>query len=91
MTTINIPLPLRQYAGQHSCIEVSACTVSEALSHLVTNYPDLGRRIFSDDGSLRGFVNVYVNNEDIRYLEREATVVKDGDNIYIVPSIAGGR
>src|SRR5215472_4880481 len=90
MTTINIPLPLRQYAGQKSRIEVDACTVSEALSYLITNYPDLTRRIFADDGSLRGFVNVYVNSEDIRYLEREATAVRDGDNIYIVPSIAGG-
>lgn len=91
MTTIDIPLPLRQYAGQQSCIQVNACTVSEALSCLVTNYPDLSRRIFADDGSLRGFVNVYVNNEDIRYLQREATALKDGDTIYIVPSIAGGR
>ena len=90
MTTINIPTPLRQYASQKSRIEVDAGTVSEALSHLIANYPDLTRRIFADDGSLRGFVNVYVNDQDIRYLQREATVVKDGDNIYIVPSIAGG-
>jgi adenylyltransferase/sulfurtransferase len=88
---IQIPTPLRQYAGKQAAVEVRAATVGEALSNLVTLHPDLRRHLYTDDGKLRAFVNVYVNDEDIRYLEKEATAVKDSDTISIVPSIAGGR
>ena len=85
-----IPTPLRPYAGKQSVIEVTAKTVGEALSELVTKHPDLRKHLFSEDGELRSFVNVYLNDEDIRYLNKEATAVKETDTLTIVPSVAGG-
>jgi adenylyltransferase/sulfurtransferase len=85
-----IPTPLRPYAGKQSVIEVTAKTVGEALSELVTKHPDLRKHLFSEDGKLRSFVNVYLNDEDIRYLNKEATAVKETDTLTIVPSVAGG-
>lgn len=90
MTRIHIPTPLRQYAGQQPTVEVKAATVGEALTGLVGKHPDLRRQLYSEDGKLRAFVNVYLNDEDVRYLQKEATAVGDDDNISIVPSIAGG-
>jgi adenylyltransferase/sulfurtransferase len=69
---------------------VQAATVGEALSRLVAEHPDLRRHLYTEDGRLRSFVNVYLNDEDVRYLQREATAVKEGDVLSIVPSIAGG-
>ncbi len=66
-------------------------TVGGALSDLVAKHPELRRHLYTDDGKLRAFVNIYLNDEDVRYLQKDATAVKDGDNISIVPSIAGGR
>ena len=91
MTKINIPTPFRQYAGKQPTVEVNAGTVAEALSGLVSKHPDLRRHLYNEDGKLRSFVNVYLNDEDVRYLQKEATIVKDSDTISIVPSIAGGR
>lgn len=91
MTKIQIPTPLRQYAGKQATIEIKAGTIGDALSGLVSKHPDLRRHLYTDDGKLRAFVNVYLNDEDVRYLQKEATAVKDGDTISIVPSIAGGR
>jgi len=91
MTKIHIPTPLRQYAGKQADVAVNARTVAEALSELVSKHPDLRRHLYTSDGKLRAFVNVYVNDEDVRYLEKEATALKDSDTISIVPSIAGGR
>ena len=88
---IHIPTPLRQYADKKDTVDVPAKTVGEALSGLVSKHPDLKRHLYTDDGKLRAFVNVYLNDEDIRYLQKEATPVKDVDNISIVPSIAGGK
>ena len=90
MTKIQIPTPLRQYAGKQATIEVTAGTVAEALSGLVAKHPELRRHLYTEDGKLRSFVNVYLNDEDVRYLQKEATAVKDSDTISIVPSIAGG-
>ncbi|MBV8478121.1 MAG: MoaD/ThiS family protein [Acidobacteria bacterium] len=90
MLKIQIPTPLRQYAGKQAAVEVKGSTVAEALNSLVRLHPDLKRHLYTDDGKLRAFVNVYVNDEDIRYLEKEATQLKENDNISIVPSIAGG-
>jgi adenylyltransferase/sulfurtransferase len=86
-----IPTPLRPYAGKQSVVEVTAQTVGEALSDLVGKHPDLRKHLFSDDGKLRSFVNVYLNDEDIRYLGKEATPVRETDAISIVPSVAGGQ
>jgi molybdopterin converting factor small subunit len=85
-----IPTPLRAYAGKQESIEVEASTVGQALGVLTTKHADLKKHLFSDDGKLRSFVNVYVNDEDIRYLQKDQTTVKAGDTISIVPSIAGG-
>jgi len=88
---ILIPTPLRQYAGKQSAIEVQGATVGEALNALTSAYPDLRKHLYGDDGKLRPFVNVYLNDDDIRYLQQDQTAVKDGDMLSIVPSIAGGR
>jgi molybdopterin converting factor small subunit len=90
MPKIQIPTPLRQYAGRQPAVEVKAGTVGEALSELVARHPDLRRHLYTEDGKLRAFVNVYLNDEDVRYLQKDATAVKDSDSISIVPSIAGG-
>jgi sulfur-carrier protein len=91
MTKINIPTPLRQYTGKLPTVEVKAGTIAEALASLLSRHPDLRRHLYTDNGKLRSFVNVYLNDEDVRYLQKEATAVKDSDTISIVPSIAGGR
>jgi sulfur-carrier protein len=91
MAKINIPTPLRQYAGKQAAVEVKAGSIADALSNLVAQHPELRRHLYTDEGKLRAFVNVYLNDEDVRYLQKEATAVKDGDTISIVPSIAGGR
>ena len=88
---ILIPTPLRPYAGKQSIIEVNAQTVGEALSDLTAQHPDLRKHLYSEDGKLRSFVNIYLNDEDIRYLSKDATLVKETDTIAIVPSVAGGR
>jgi sulfur-carrier protein adenylyltransferase/sulfurtransferase len=89
--TIIIPTPLRQFAGGRAEIEVEATTAGEALEKLTTEFADLKKHLYNDQNALRNFVNVYVGDEDIRHLEGEATTVKDGDEIMIVPSIAGGN
>jgi molybdopterin converting factor small subunit len=91
MPKIQIPTPLRQYVGKQPSVDVKAGTIGEALTDLVAKHPDLRRHLYTDEGKLRAFVNVYLNDEDVRYLQKEATTVADGDNISIVPSIAGGR
>jgi adenylyltransferase/sulfurtransferase len=90
MLKVHIPTPLRQYAGKQAAVEVQAGTVGEALDSLIGQHPELRRHLYTEEGKLRAFVNVYLNDEDIRYLQKEATQVKDSDNISIVPSIAGG-
>ena len=90
MSKVHIPTPLRQYVGKQASVEVTGSTVGEAMNALVTQHPDLRKHLYTDDGKLRAFVNLYVNDEDIRYLQKEATALKDSDNISIVPSIAGG-
>ena len=76
--------------GKQASVEVTGSTVGEAMNSLVALHPDLRKHLYTDDGKLRAFVNLYVNDEDIRYLQKEATAIQDGDQISIVPSIAGG-
>jgi molybdopterin converting factor small subunit len=87
---VMIPSPLRPYAGKRDSAEFNARTVGEALGRLTSEFGDLRKHLFTEDGKLRSFVNVYVNDEDIRYLAKENTPTKDGDTISIIPSIAGG-
>ncbi|MBA2303629.1 MAG: molybdopterin-synthase adenylyltransferase MoeB [Acidobacteria bacterium] len=88
--TVLIPTPLRPFTGQQDAVEVEGGTVAEALAALTDRYTDLRRHLYGEDGQLRHFVNVYVNDDDIRYLQREATALNAGDTISIVPSVAGG-
>jgi adenylyltransferase/sulfurtransferase len=88
--TILIPTPLRSFAGGSREAAVEAATVGEALRRLTEAHPALRKHLYNDEGALRSFVNVYRNDEDIRYLEGEPTAVGEGDTISIVPSVAGG-
>ena len=90
MAKVMIPTPLRQFAGKRDTVTVEGAQVGEVLNALTAQFPDLKKQLFSDEGKLRSFVNVYVNDEDIRYLGKDATPVAEGDTISIVPSIAGG-
>jgi molybdopterin converting factor small subunit len=90
MAKILIPTPLRQYTDKKESVEANGSTVGEVLKTLVADHPDLKRQLYSDEGKLRSFVNVYLNDEDIRYLSKDTTPVKDSDVVTIVPSIAGG-
>ncbi len=88
--TVLIPTPLRQYTGKKESVVVEATTVGEALQKLTSEYSDLRRHLFTDDGRLRNFVNVYLGDEDIRFLQKDQTPLNDKDVLSIVPSIAGG-
>jgi molybdopterin/thiamine biosynthesis adenylyltransferase/rhodanese-related sulfurtransferase/molybdopterin converting factor small subunit len=87
---ILIPTALRNYTGGSDTVSVGGATVSDALASLIEQHPDLKKHLYNEQGELRHFVNVYVNDEDIRYLDKGSTEVKDGDVLSIVPSIAGG-
>ena len=89
-TNIRIPTPLRKLTGELEVVQASGATVGDLLQSLETSYPGLRERICDESGNVRRFVNVYLNDEDIRFLEEKATPVKDGDEISIVPAIAGG-
>lgn len=90
MARILIPTPLRQYADKQNSVDLKGATVGEVLAALTTRFPEMKKHLFNDEGKLRSFVNVYLNDEDIRYLNKDASPVKDGDTLSIVPSIAGG-
>ena len=90
MPTIRIPTPLRKLTGERETIEADGATVGELLTAIDQAYPGLRERICDEQGAVRRFVNVYVNDEDIRFLEDQATPVKGTDEVSIVPAIAGG-
>src|SRR5271169_4997824 len=85
-----IPTPLRQYAEKKESMEVQSKTVAEALGAITSQYSDLRKHLYNDEGKLGRFVNIYVGDEDIRFLQKEQTPLKENDVISIVPSIAGG-
>jgi molybdopterin converting factor small subunit len=89
-TRILIPTALRPYTASQSSVEAEGRTVGELLADLARRHGELRRHLFTDDGALRSFVNVYVNDEDFRWLQREGTPVGERDVVSIVPSIAGG-
>src|SRR6185312_15812796 len=90
MAKILIPTALRQFTEQKDSVEVNGGTVADALNQLTAQYPNIKKNLFNDQGKLRSFVNVYVNDEDIRYLNKDATALEGSETISIVPSIAGG-
>ena len=88
---IHIPTPLRVYTDRQETVDVAGTTVAAGLENLVSTYPDLRQHLFTPDGKLRSFVNVYLDDEDVRYLpEKEDTGVPDAAELTIIPSIAGG-
>ena len=90
MARILIPTPLRQFAEKQDTVEAEGATVGEVLATLTTRFPALKKQLYNDEGKLRSFVNVYLNDDDIRYLNKDATPVAATDTLSIVPSIAGG-
>ena len=90
MPKVKIPTPLRQYTGGDSEVEVGGATAGEVIGNLAQEYPDLRQHLYTGDGKLRSFVNVYKGDEDIRYLDGAETQVSEGDELSIIPSIAGG-
>jgi molybdopterin converting factor small subunit len=87
---IQIPTPLRRFTGDAGEVEVAGATVGEAMRGLTARFPMLERHLYTEDGALRSFVNLFLNDEDVRHLGREATPVRTGDTLSIIPSIAGG-
>ncbi len=89
--TIYIPTPLRSYVGGNTAVEIEAATVAAALAQLTETHPELRRHLFNEEGKVRAFVNLYLNDEDVRYLPaKEETPVTAADTLSIIPSIAGG-
>jgi molybdopterin synthase sulfur carrier subunit len=87
---VRIPTPLRKLTNNEELVAVNASTVGEAIVELQTRFPGIKERLMDDQGEVRRFVNVYVNEEDIRFLQNQKTALKDGDEISIIPAIAGG-
>lgn len=88
---IHIPTPLRPFTGRQATVEATGRDVGEVLTNLISAHPQLRSQLFTTEGQLRSFVNVYVNDEDIRYTGSEQTPVQPSDTLSIVPSIAGGH
>lgn len=89
-TKILIPTPLRGFVGDNDVVEAEGATVGEVLANMTAEHAGLRKHLYGEDGSLRKFVAIYVNDDDIRFLEKEATPVKAGDTVSIIPSVAGG-
>jgi len=87
---VRIPTPLRKLTNDEEVIEVNADTVGGAIAELQTKFPGIQERLLDENGGVRRFVNVYVNEEDIRFLQNQQTKLKEGDEISIIPAIAGG-
>ena len=87
---ILIPTPLRPFTGKQDAVEVDGGTIGELLTNLTAKYEGLKPHLYNEQGKLRSFVNVYLNDDDIRYLQKEQTPVKPGDTLSIIPSVAGG-
>jgi molybdopterin synthase sulfur carrier subunit len=88
---VRIPSPLRKITGGLAEVDANGSNIDEVISDLTGNYPDLRERICDESGTIRRFINVYLNDEDIRFLDNKSTAVKAGDEVSIVPAIAGGQ
>ena len=87
---VRIPTPLRKLTNEAELVEVKAATIGDAITELQGRYPGIRERLVDESGAVRRFVNVYVNEEDIRFLQNQQTPLKDGDEVSIIPAIAGG-
>ena len=88
--TVRIPTPLRNLTEDQETVDANGATVAEIITDLQTRFPGLGEKLCDDSGKLRRFVNVYLNDEDIRFQDGPESAVKDGDEVSIIPAIAGG-
>lgn len=88
---VRIPTPLQKFTKNQSEVQVEGRTVTEVIAHLEEHFPGVRERLCDDHGGIRKFVNLYLNDEDIRFMDGENTGVKDGDELAIIPAIAGGR
>lgn len=91
MTTVRIPSPLRRYTNGQSKVEGSGATIRELFGNLETHYPGIQSRLWDEDGQIKRYVNVFVNDEEIRTLRGADTPVADKDEVSIIPAMAGGR
>jgi len=87
---VRIPTPLRKLTNNEEVVEVNAATIGDAITELQSRFPGIKERLLDESGAVRRFVNVYVNEEDIRFLQNQETKLKDGDEVSIIPAIAGG-
>ena len=87
---VRIPTPLRRLTGDEEVVEVNAGTIGSAIAEMQSRFPGIAERLVDEAGNVRRFVNVYVNEEDIRFLKEKDTPLKDGDEVSIIPAIAGG-
>ena len=87
---VRIPTPLRKLTNDEEIVEVDAATIAEAIAELQTRFPGFKERLLDESGAVRRFVNIYVNEEDIRFLQNQETKLKSGDEVSIIPAIAGG-
>ena len=90
MKKVRIPTPLRKLTNNEEVVEVNSATIGDAITELQSRYPGIKERLVDEKGEVRRFVNVYVNEEDIRFLQNQSTPLKEGDEISIIPAIAGG-
>jgi len=88
--TVRIPSPLQPLSGGQPSVEANGATLRDVLDDLETQFPGIKERLYDDDGNLRRFVNLYVNDEDVRFLQGEETAIAEGDEVSIIPAIAGG-
>jgi MoaD family protein len=88
--TVKLPTILRKHAGGEAKVDAEGATLRELLSNLETSYPGITKNVLADDGGLHRFINVYVNDEDVRYLGSLETEITDGDTVSLLPAVAGG-
>lgn len=88
---VRIPTPLQKFTKNQGEVQAEGATVQEVLEHLDQSYPGLRERVCDESGSIRKFINLYINDEDIRFMEGEKTSLNDGDELSIIPAIAGGQ
>ncbi len=88
---VRIPTPLQKFTQNQSAVEVGGTTIDGVVGELDARFPGIRERLCDDSGAIRKFINLYLNDEDIRFMDGEKTAVQDGDELAIIPAIAGGR
>ena len=89
--TVRVPAPLQKLTQNQGEVKVSGANIRELIEDLEKKFPGIKERIYDQTGKIRRFINIYVNEEDVRFLQKEETPLKDGDEVSIIPAIAGGR